>query len=85
MTWHKRLRSVMSVKGTIFVHAFQGSQKDQAQRRVCNNNDAQMFVTVWMGILDLSTGRLTAANAGHEKEELKEKLSVELQAAFHVL
>ena len=25
-----------------------------------------MFVTVWIGILELSTGKLTAANAGHE-------------------
>jgi len=33
---------------------------------VCSNNEAEMFVTVWLGILELSTGRLTAANAGHE-------------------
>ena len=25
-----------------------------------------MFVTTWLGILQLSTGRLVAANAGHE-------------------
>ncbi len=25
-----------------------------------------MFVTVWLGILELSTGKLTASNAGHE-------------------
>ena len=25
-----------------------------------------MFVTVWLGILELSTGRLIASNAGHE-------------------
>ncbi|HOF99645.1 MAG: Phosphoserine phosphatase RsbU [Firmicutes bacterium ADurb.Bin248] len=34
--------------------------------QLCENNDAQMFVTVWLGILDISTGRLTCANAGHE-------------------
>ena len=33
---------------------------------VCERNKAEMFVTVWLGILELSTGRLTAANAGHE-------------------
>ena len=33
---------------------------------ICSTNEAGMFVTVWMGILELSTGRLTAANAGHE-------------------
>ena len=30
-----------------------------------------MFVTVWLGILELSTGKLTAANAGHEYPALK--------------
>ena len=25
-----------------------------------------MFITVWVGILEISTGKLTAANAGHE-------------------
>ena len=33
---------------------------------ICSNNEAQMFVTVWVGILELSTGKLTCANAGHE-------------------
>ena len=33
---------------------------------LCSNNEAEMFVTVWLGIVELSTGRLTAANAGHE-------------------
>ena len=39
---------------------------------VCSNNEAKMFVTVWLGILELSTGRLTAANAGHEYPVLKQ-------------
>ena len=30
-----------------------------------------MFVTVWLGILELSTGKLTAANAGHEYPVVK--------------
>ena len=33
---------------------------------ICAKNEAEMFVTVWLGILELSTGKLTAANAGHE-------------------
>ena len=39
---------------------------------VCANNKEDMFVTVWLGILDLSTGKLTAANAGHEFPTLKQ-------------
>ncbi len=33
---------------------------------ICANNREGMFVTVWLGILEISTGKLTAANAGHE-------------------
>ena len=36
------------------------------------NNREQMFVTVWLGILEISTGKLTAANAGHEYPILKQ-------------
>ncbi|MBR2552645.1 MAG: serine/threonine-protein phosphatase [Erysipelotrichaceae bacterium] len=38
---------------------------------ICSNNEQQMFVTVWLGILEISTGKLTAANAGHEFPFLK--------------
>ena len=33
---------------------------------LCYDNQVNMFVTVWCGILEISTGKLTAANAGHE-------------------
>ncbi|MCR5150826.1 MAG: serine/threonine-protein phosphatase [Clostridiales bacterium] len=33
---------------------------------ICSNNREEMFVTVWLGIFEISTGKLTAANAGHE-------------------
>ena len=33
---------------------------------ICSNNREEMFVTVWLGILELSTGKLRAVNAGHE-------------------
>ena len=33
---------------------------------LCEGNDAEMFVTVWIGILDLNTGKMMCANAGHE-------------------
>ena len=33
---------------------------------LCANNRQMMFVTVWLGILEISTGILRYANAGHE-------------------
>ncbi len=38
---------------------------------ICSHNREEMFVTVWLGILEISTGRLTAANAGHEYPVIK--------------
>ena len=38
----------------------------KANEVLCDNNTADMFVTVWLGILEISTGKLTTANAGHE-------------------
>ena len=37
----------------------------RANEELCQSNDAGMFVTVWMGKLDLQTGRLEYVNAGH--------------------
>lgn len=33
---------------------------------ICEHNQADMFETVWLGILEISTGKIIAANAGHE-------------------
>ncbi len=38
----------------------------RANETICENNPIEMFVTVWLGILEISTGKLKAANAGHE-------------------
>ena len=39
---------------------------EKVNNQLCENNEAEMFVTVWLGVYQISTGRLTAANAGHE-------------------
>ena len=44
---------------------------EKTNEAVCSNNQAEMFLTVWLGILEISTGKLTAANAGHEYPMLK--------------
>ena len=42
-----------------------------ANRKLCEGNDAGMFVTAWMGLLNVKTGALTFANAGHNPPLLK--------------
>ena len=37
----------------------------KANEKLCESNESGMFVTVWMGVLDLKTGNLKFANAGH--------------------
>ena len=39
---------------------------ESVNNQLCENNEADMFVTVWLGIYEISTGKITAANAGHE-------------------
>ena len=37
----------------------------EANERLCEGNDAGMFVTAWLGIADMRSGVLSYANAGH--------------------
>ena len=41
--------------------------------RLVENNPADMFVTVWLGILEISSGKIIAANAGHEDPAIYRK------------
>ncbi len=44
---------------------------NRTNEALCSNNQVEMFVTVWLGILEISTGKMTAANAGHEYPAIK--------------
>ena len=61
---------MMSSKILINDHAMMGGTPaeilERVNRQVCAGNHAHMFVTVWLGILEISTGRLITASAGHE-------------------
>ena len=39
---------------------------EAVNNQLCENNEAEMFVTVWLAVYEISTGKVTAANAGHE-------------------
>ena len=43
----------------------------KANEKLCENNESGMFVTAWMGILDLTTGKVQFANAGHNPPLIK--------------
>ena len=43
----------------------------RANTKLCENNDAGMFVTAWMAIVDLKTGVMSVANAGHNPPVFK--------------
>ncbi len=43
---------------------------EEVNAQLCEDNGNGMFVTVWLGVLELSTGRLVWADAGHEKPVL---------------
>ena len=43
----------------------------EVNAEICTRNPEEMFVTVWLGVLEISTGVLTAASAGHEYPAIK--------------
>lgn len=46
---------------------------ESVNKRLIKNNTSDMFVTVWLGILEISSGRMKVANAGHEYPAIKKK------------
>jgi sigma-B regulation protein RsbU (phosphoserine phosphatase) len=68
---------MMTSKTLIKSHAESGLAVNdvftQVNAQLCENNEAGMFVTAWMGILDLETGLICYANAGHNPPVVKHK------------
>ena len=60
---------MMRAKTVIRDLAERGLEPDEiftiANEKLCESNDAGMFVTAWLGILDTKTGLMKFANAGH--------------------
>ena len=61
---------MMRTKTAIKYHARAGQKPAELLKNVnsvlCEENDENMFVTVWLGILDLKSGMMRCCNAGHE-------------------
>ena len=68
---------MMRAKTTIRSLAETGKSPAEVMRRtneeLCVNNDAGMFVTVWIGVFDLVTGTMECVNAGHEYPAIKRR------------
>ncbi|MBP3200855.1 MAG: SpoIIE family protein phosphatase [Lachnospiraceae bacterium] len=66
---------MMKAKNIIRSYAEKESLPDdimfKANNALCKNNEADMFVTAWMGIIDLEKGIMKCANYGHEFPILK--------------
>ena len=52
---------------TLNDHESPAKALEVANNLITANNKEEMFVTVWAGIMEISTGRIRAANAGHER------------------
>lgn len=66
---------MMMAKSQIQTYALSGLKTGDVlatvNSKICENNKESMFVTVWYGVLEISTGKITAANAGHEYPVVK--------------
>ena len=61
---------MMMVKSMIQTQVMSGHSPkevlENVNQLICSNNKEDMFISVWIGIVDLKSGILTASNAGHE-------------------
>lgn len=59
------MRGTTVIKDHALVHHSTSEILTAANARLCENNDEDMFITAWIGILDTRTMTLQYANAGH--------------------
>ena len=50
-----------------------GEILEYVNNQLCENNEEELFVTIWMAIIDIKTGKGLAANAGHEHPAIRRK------------
>ena len=61
MTARTHIKNLMLEDGDL------GEEFVRINNLLCSNNEALMFVTVFAGVLDYKTGKMTCVNAGHNK------------------
>jgi sigma-B regulation protein RsbU (phosphoserine phosphatase) len=70
---------VMAVSRTLFRNVAAHSVEpnhivDTMNKNMCEGNDNCMFVTLFVGVLDLHTGHLRYCNAGHDAPYIQDQL-----------
>lgn len=65
------MRSKTAIRGMAETGTRPSRVLERINEELCRSNDVNMFVTVWMGIVDLRTGGITCVNAGHEYPVIK--------------
>lgn len=68
---------MMTAKTIIKGYAESGKSVDEvftiANEKLCESNEAGMFVTAWFGVLNLLTGKVAFVNAGHNPPLVRHK------------
>ena len=68
---------MMTAKTLLKSYAESGMQVQEvmtnANNKLCEGNEAGMFVTAWMGFLNTRNGKVTYANAGHNPPVIRRK------------
>lgn len=67
------MRSKTAIRGLAEAGCEPGEIFARVNNELCEANESNMFVTVWMGIVDLTTGDMKCLNAGHEYPALMRK------------
>ena len=67
------MMSKILVNNNTMLCDFPNEVLERVNDQICKNNEEDMFVTVWLGILTISTGHVIASNAGHEYPVIKKK------------
>ena len=65
------MRAKMTIKSLAETGADVHTILSEANAKLCEGNEAGMFVTAWLGIVDMRTGLLSYANAGHNPPLLR--------------
>ncbi|MCR5417425.1 MAG: SpoIIE family protein phosphatase [Lachnospiraceae bacterium] len=65
------VRAKTIIKNRVLMGGSPAEVLTDANEQLCEGNEGDLFVTVWLAIIELSTGKGIAANAGHEHPALR--------------